>query len=127
MSPPNHDEPWPLPIASRPGERETSFPRRSAARLASITDRGCRPRPNSRVSRQFGKSFRLAPGPNVRNESFDGDGAFFRLVSEATAFVNFGGNTNVVTTKATIAGDAMNGTMSIGQFGSFPINAKKNQ
>ncbi len=38
---------------------------------------------------------------------------------------NFGGNTNVVTIKATIAGDAMSGTMSVGQFGSFPINAKK--
>jgi outer membrane receptor protein involved in Fe transport len=40
---------------------------------------------------------------------------------------SFGGNTNVVTVKATIAGDNMNGTMSVGQFGSFPINAKRNQ
>jgi hypothetical protein len=40
---------------------------------------------------------------------------------------NFGGNTNVVTVKATIAGDTMSGTMSVGQFGTFPINAKRNQ
>lgn len=39
---------------------------------------------------------------------------------------SFGGNTNVVTVKATIAGDVMSGTMSVGQFGSFPINAKRN-
>lgn len=39
---------------------------------------------------------------------------------------SFGGNTNVVTVKATIAGDNMNGTMAVGQFGSFPINAKRN-
>jgi hypothetical protein len=39
----------------------------------------------------------------------------------------FGGNTNVVTVKATIAGDSMSGTMAVGQFGSFPINAKRNQ
>jgi hypothetical protein len=40
---------------------------------------------------------------------------------------SFGGNTNTVTVKATIAGDAMTGTMSVGQFGSFPMNAKKSQ
>lgn len=39
---------------------------------------------------------------------------------------SFGGNTSVVTVKATIAGDIMSGTMSVGQFGSFPINAKRN-
>jgi outer membrane receptor protein involved in Fe transport len=39
---------------------------------------------------------------------------------------SFNGNTNVVSVKATIAGEAMNGTMSVGQFGSFPMNAKKN-
>ena len=39
---------------------------------------------------------------------------------------SFGGNTNTVTVKATITGDAMSGMMSVGQFGSFPINAKKN-
>ena len=39
---------------------------------------------------------------------------------------SFGGNTNVVSVKATIAGDNMNGTMAVGQFGSFPINAKRN-
>lgn len=39
---------------------------------------------------------------------------------------NFGGNTNVVTIKATINGDAMSGTMAVGQFGTFPINAKRN-
>jgi hypothetical protein len=39
---------------------------------------------------------------------------------------SFNGNTNVVSVKATITGDAMNGTMSLGQFGSFPMNAKRN-
>jgi outer membrane receptor protein involved in Fe transport len=39
----------------------------------------------------------------------------------------FGGNTSTVTVKATIAGDAMNGTMSVGQFGSFPLSAKRGQ
>lgn len=39
---------------------------------------------------------------------------------------NFGGNTNVVTIKATIEGDAMSGTMAVGQFGVFPISAKRN-
>lgn len=39
--------------------------------------------------------------------------------------VNFGGNTNVITVKGTIAGDTLAGTMSVGQFGSFPLNAKR--
>jgi outer membrane receptor protein involved in Fe transport len=39
---------------------------------------------------------------------------------------SFNGNTNVVTVKATISDNTMNGTMTIGQFGSFPINAKRN-
>jgi outer membrane receptor protein involved in Fe transport len=39
---------------------------------------------------------------------------------------SFNGNTNVVTVKATIDGNNMSGMMSVGQFGSFPINAKKN-
>jgi outer membrane receptor protein involved in Fe transport len=36
------------------------------------------------------------------------------------------GNTNVVTIKATITENTMSGMMSVGQFGSFPINAKRN-
>ncbi len=39
---------------------------------------------------------------------------------------SFNGNTNLVTVKGTIAGDALTGMMSVGQFGSFPINAKRN-
>ncbi|HZY78233.1 MAG TPA: TonB-dependent receptor [Cyclobacteriaceae bacterium] len=39
---------------------------------------------------------------------------------------SFNGNTNVVTVKATIEGNDMKGMMSVGQFGSFPINAKRN-
>jgi outer membrane receptor protein involved in Fe transport len=39
---------------------------------------------------------------------------------------SFNGNTNTVTVKATISGEALSGTMTVGQFGSFPINAKKN-
>ncbi|MEI9920808.1 MAG: outer membrane beta-barrel family protein [Bacteroidota bacterium] len=38
---------------------------------------------------------------------------------------SFNGNTNVVTVKATIANDAMSGTMSVGQFGSFPLSATR--
>jgi hypothetical protein len=36
-----------------------------------------------------------------------------------------GGNKMPVQVKGTITGDALNGTMSIGQFGSFPLNAKR--
>ncbi|HMJ71457.1 MAG TPA: TonB-dependent receptor [Cyclobacteriaceae bacterium] len=39
---------------------------------------------------------------------------------------SFNGNTNVVTIKATISENTMSGMMSVGQFGSFPINAKRN-
>lgn len=39
--------------------------------------------------------------------------------------VNFGGNTSTVSVKAIIEGDSMNGSMSFGQFGSFPMNAKR--
>jgi outer membrane receptor protein involved in Fe transport len=39
--------------------------------------------------------------------------------------VSFNGNTMPVNIKGTINGDALNGTMSVGQFGSFPINGKK--
>ena len=38
---------------------------------------------------------------------------------------SFNGNTNTVTVKATISGDTMSGMMTVGQFGSFPINAKE--
>lgn len=41
--------------------------------------------------------------------------------------VNFGGNSSTIKVKAIIEGDAMKGTMSAGQFGSFPINAKRAQ
>lgn len=40
---------------------------------------------------------------------------------------SFNGNVNVVTVRATIAGESMSGTMSVGQFGSFPINATRNK
>jgi outer membrane receptor protein involved in Fe transport len=39
--------------------------------------------------------------------------------------VSFGGNTMQINIKGTINGDALNGTMSVGQFGSFPLNGKK--
>jgi outer membrane receptor protein involved in Fe transport len=39
---------------------------------------------------------------------------------------NFGGNTSTVTVKGTITGDALTGVINIGQFGSFPLNAKRN-
>lgn len=39
---------------------------------------------------------------------------------------SFNGNTNVVTVKATIKENTLNGIMTVGQFGSFPINAKRN-
>jgi len=43
----------------------------------------------------------------------------------ATYEVSFGGNTNLFTIKGTIKEDELNGNMSIGQFGTFPINAKR--
>jgi hypothetical protein len=39
--------------------------------------------------------------------------------------VNFGPNPMLITIKGTIAGDELNGNMSVGQFGTFPINAKR--
>lgn len=39
--------------------------------------------------------------------------------------VNFNGNTSTVTVKATITGDTLAGVMNVGQFGAFPINAKR--
>ena len=38
--------------------------------------------------------------------------------------VNFGGNTNTITTKAIIQGDTMTGTMTM-PFGSFPLKATR--
>jgi len=39
--------------------------------------------------------------------------------------ISFGGNTNTFTIKGTIKEDELNGNMSVGQFGTFPINAKR--
>jgi len=39
--------------------------------------------------------------------------------------VSFGGNTNTFTIKGTIKEDDLNGNMTVGQFGTFPINAKR--
>jgi outer membrane receptor protein involved in Fe transport len=39
--------------------------------------------------------------------------------------VSFNGNTMPVTIKGTIKGDELNGTTSVGQFGTFPINGKR--
>jgi len=41
--------------------------------------------------------------------------------------VNFGGNTSEVLVKGIIAGDQFAGTMTMGQFGAFPMTAKKRQ
>ncbi len=40
--------------------------------------------------------------------------------------VNFGGNPSKVSVKAIVEGEAMNGTMSVGSFGAFPLKAKRN-
>lgn len=40
---------------------------------------------------------------------------------------SFGGNTMEVTAKGIIAGDQLSGTMAIGQFGTFPMNAKRTE
>jgi uncharacterized protein (DUF2147 family) len=39
--------------------------------------------------------------------------------------VTFGGNTMTFTIKGTIKEDELNGNMSVGQFGTFPINGKR--
>jgi hypothetical protein len=39
--------------------------------------------------------------------------------------ISFGGNTNTFTIKGTIKEDDLNGNMTVGQFGTFPINAKR--
>ena len=38
---------------------------------------------------------------------------------------SFGGNTNTFTIKGTIKEDELNGNFTAGQFGTFPINAKR--
>lgn len=38
----------------------------------------------------------------------------------------FGPNTTTIQVKSIITGDAMAGTMTLGQFGSFPVKAKRN-
>ncbi|MCD9014768.1 TonB-dependent receptor domain-containing protein [Parachryseolinea silvisoli] len=40
--------------------------------------------------------------------------------------VSFGGNTMMILVKAIITGDTFSGNMAVGQFGTFPIQAKKN-
>jgi hypothetical protein len=39
--------------------------------------------------------------------------------------VSFGGNEMVINANTTIQGDNLNGTITVGQFGSFPFNAKR--
>jgi hypothetical protein len=39
--------------------------------------------------------------------------------------VSFGGNEMVINVKSTITGDDLNGTVAVGQFGTFPLNAKR--
>ena len=39
---------------------------------------------------------------------------------------SFGGNTSTVTVKGTITCDTLTGVINLGQFGSFPLNAKRN-
>ena len=41
--------------------------------------------------------------------------------------VNFGGNTNSMSFKGIITGDVLTGTMSMGQFGAFPMTGKRAQ
>lgn len=41
--------------------------------------------------------------------------------------VSFGGNTATIQVKAIITGDEMSGNMSVGQFGTFPIKAKRSE
>ncbi|HEY9045041.1 MAG TPA: outer membrane beta-barrel family protein, partial [Ohtaekwangia sp.] len=41
--------------------------------------------------------------------------------------VNFGGNARVISVKAIITGDTLAGNMTVGDFGSFPMNAKRAQ
>jgi outer membrane receptor protein involved in Fe transport len=39
--------------------------------------------------------------------------------------VSFGGNEMVISVKSTISGDNLNGTVAVGQFGTFPLNATR--
>ena len=53
-----------------------------------------------------------------------------KLVGNELSFgyeVSFGGNSMTVNVKGTINGDDLNGNISIGQFGTFPINGKRAQ
>jgi outer membrane receptor protein involved in Fe transport len=41
--------------------------------------------------------------------------------------VSFGGNSATIQLKGTISGDALTGDVSVGQFGTFPMNAKRSE
>jgi hypothetical protein len=52
--------------------------------------------------------------------SLDGNALSFKYT------VNFGGQSMTVTVETTVEGDTFTGTASVGQFGSFPVEGKKN-
>jgi hypothetical protein len=63
---------------------------------------------------------RLASPVDLEDVSLDGNALSFKYT------VNFGGQSMTVTVETTVEGDTFTGTASVGQFGSFPVEGKKN-
>jgi hypothetical protein len=73
-----------------------------------------------------------ALGGTITNSRFNSENALseVKLNGNELSFsyeVNRGGNSMVVLVKGTVNGNEFNGNMTVGQFGSFPINAKKSE
>ncbi len=63
---------------------------------------------------------RLPQPVDLEEVTLDGNALTFRYT------VNFGGQSLTVTVEATVEGDTFKGTASIAEFGSFPVEGKKN-
>jgi hypothetical protein len=68
----------------------------------------------------------------IKNNRFNSENALSNVTVNGNELsfnyeVNFGGNQMMIAVKAIITGDALAGNMTVGQFGTFPINAKRAQ
>ena len=69
-------------------------------------------------------------GGTIKNNRFNSENKLsdVKLNGNELTFsyeVNMGGNQMLISVKAIITGDALTGNMTVGQFGTFPINAKR--
>jgi hypothetical protein len=67
------------------------------------------------------KTNRMTQETPLQNVSVEGNAVSF------TYPVNFGGNSNTVEVKYTVSNNDINGTMNVGQFGSFNLTGKRSE